>query len=91
MTSIQAMPPSAGVRYFSGASSSGRAGPGDLDRVLDVLDAPGGAAVGRASLAGWARGRLGHEATWCLAIGERPLWALFFLRGDEFVPALAAP
>jgi hypothetical protein len=76
-----------GVRLFSDASTAGRVGPADVGPVLDVRDAPGGAVVGRATLAGWLRDGLGRqEATWHLVIGEAPLPLLFHLRGGEFVP-----
>jgi hypothetical protein len=77
-------------RYYSDAMTAERVGPADVGtepEALDVLDAPGGGVVGRATLADWfldADGR--WEATWCLSIGDRPLPGQSFLRGGEFVP-----
>jgi hypothetical protein len=93
MGETEGLPPEgSGVRYYSDDSTADLVGPDDVGRELDVLDAPGGAAVGRADLAGWALDGLGRrEATWCLTIGGMPMPVLYFLRGGEFVPDAPAP
>jgi hypothetical protein len=86
MTASEGPPPSSRGRYLSDVTTADLVGPDDVGLVLDVLDAPGGERIGRASQAGWNLDRLGRrEAMWWLSIGETPLMSLFFLRSGEFV------
>jgi hypothetical protein len=90
MSATEGTDPEGGrVRYFAGATAAQRVTPRDVNVVMEVLDAPGGAVIGRAVLVGWAPDGTGGggEVIWGLAVRGRLLPGLFLLRGGEFVPA----